>query len=150
MWYNENNFTVVIGGNNYINVPNILVYKGESVFKITRAERTDLLGIDFDIYDAARNKIAVVKNGRIYEGDKERYQVDYNADQYKLTDKKEGRVICDIRKRSLVEGSELDVNVHLYMKDGLLFEATPESTNVAGFKLSGSTIKDCVNGIVIG
>jgi len=150
MWYNEDNFTVVVGGNKYINVPNILVYKGESVFRITRAERTDLLGIDFDIYDAARNKVAVVKNGRIYEGKSERYTVDIQVDQYTLTDNASGRVICDIRKRSLTKGSELDVNVHLYMRDGFLFEATPESTNVAGAKFIGNTIMDCANGIVIG
>lgn len=150
MWYKEDNFTVVIGGNKYINVPNILVYKGVPVFKITRAERTDLLGIDFEIHDSQGNKIATVKNGRIYEGDNERYKVDIQADQYELTDNATGIVICDIRKRSLAEGSELDVNVHLYMRDGFLFEATPESTNVAGVKLIGNTIRNCANGIVIG
>src|SRR5437762_891163 len=88
-----------IGGNKYINVPNILIYKGESVFRITRAESTGLLGIDFDIFDSNGNKIAVVKNGRIYQGDKERYNVEVQADRYILTDKQSKQVLCDIRKK---------------------------------------------------
>jgi hypothetical protein len=149
MWYNEDNFSVVIGGNKYVNVPNILVYKGDPIFRITRAERTDQLGIDFDIFDSKRNKIAIVKNGRIYKGDKERYQVDIKADQYTLTDKSNNSIICDIKKRSAAGSSELDVNVHLYMKDGFLFEASPEKTNIGGVTLKGNTIMNCANGIVI-
>ena len=149
MWYKEDNFSVIIGGNKYINVPNILVYKGDPIFKITRAKSSDQLGIDFDIYDSKKNKIAVVRNGRIYKGDKDKYAVEILSDRYTLTDNVTGKILCSIRKRSAAGNSELDVVVQLYMKDGFLFEATPNKTNIGSNTLIGCTISNCPNGIVI-
>ena len=149
MWYKEDNFKVKIGGNYYINTPNIIVYKGESLFSIVRAERTDLLGINFEIYNQNGKKIASVKQGRIYEGDKQLYSVIKEQDRYALTEKSTGRLICDIRKRKLTDQSELEVNLSLYTKDGFLINATPNGTNIGTNLMTGCVISNCGAGIVI-
>ena len=149
MWYKEDNFKVKIGGNFYINTPKIIVYKGDSLFSIVRAERTDLLGINFKIYNEKGEKIASVKQGRIYEGDKELYTVIIEQDRYALIEKATDRVICDIRKNKLADQSELEVNLNLYTKDGFLINASPTGTNIGTNIMTGCVISDCGAGIVI-
>ncbi len=51
MWKVEKDFKVILGGNTYINVPNLVAYKGKPLFKIERRESDGLLGISFDIYN---------------------------------------------------------------------------------------------------
>lgn len=149
MWYIEDNFCVKIGSNFYKNTPNLIVYKGENLFTIKRSKSTELLGIDFDIYDKKGNKTAVVRQGRIYEGDKNAYERIVNEDEYMLRERISGRVICDIKKRTLVDHAELDVNVSLYTKDGFLIIATPESTNIGNKIISDSNFDNCGAAIVI-
>ncbi len=36
MWQVEDKFRVIIGGNTYINIPNIIVYKGQPLFVLKR------------------------------------------------------------------------------------------------------------------
>ena len=149
MWYKEDNFKVKIGGNFYINTPKIIVQKGDSLFSIVRAERTDLLGINFKIYNKNGEKIASVKQGRIYEGDKELYSVIIEQDRYALIEKATDRIICDIRKNKLADQSELEVNLNLYTKDGFLINASPTGTNIGTNLMTGCVISDCGAGIVI-
>ena len=149
MWYKEDNFKVKIGGNFYINTPKIIVYKGDSLFSIVRAERTDLIGINFKIYNKNGEKIASVKQGRIYEGDKELYSVIIEQDRYALIEKATDRIICDIRKNKLADQSELEVNLNLYTKDGFLINASPTGTNIGTNLMTGCVISDCGAGIVI-
>jgi len=153
MWYAEDEFSVTIGGNTFVNVPDILVYEGKSVFSIRRSERDGLLGIDFDIRDRDGVKVATVKKGNIYEGDESRYTVETEKDRYTLTEKESGRVICDIRKRPEAKGVELEVSVELYMEDGVPFKATPGGIDLQGRRahvmMSGSTIRGFPKGIVV-
>lgn len=150
MWYNEDNFTVKLGSNFYINTPRLIVYKGEDLFTITRAENTGVLGIDFVIYDSKGQKVANVKQGRIYAKDLDVYERIENQDEYKLIEKATGRIICWIKKKRLADNAELEVNVNLYTRDGFLIEATPEYTNIGSIIFHGSTIRNCGAGIVIG
>jgi len=149
MWYNEDKFIVRIGNNTYENVPNIIVYKGDNIFTINRAESTELLGINFDIFDDIGVKVATIKQGRIYNGRKKSYEITINRDQYLLKEKKSGRIICDIKKRILADGVELDITVSLYTKDRFLIDATPEKTNIGGLKITGCHFSNCDSGIVI-
>ena len=150
MWYKEDNFKVKIGGNYYIDTPNIIVYKGESIFSIVRAERSDLLGINFEIYDKRGEKIASVKQGRIYKGNADLYEIISEKDRYTLIEKATDKTICDIKKRELAGESELEVTVNLYTKDGFLIEATPTKTNIATNSIKGSTFTNCGAGIAVG
>ncbi len=148
MWKIENEFSVKLGGNTYINTPNLVVYKGTPLFQIKRSESEGILGIDFDIFDAAGKRVATVRNGIVVEGDSQNYQIESGHEEYKVTEKKTGRLITSIKRRGVAD-AELEVSVNLYTPDGFLFDATPNETNIGGAMLRGNTIKDCAVGIGI-
>jgi hypothetical protein len=60
MWNIESEFSVKLGGNTYINTPNLVVYKGQSLFKIYRSESEGILGIDFDVFNSQKRRVATV------------------------------------------------------------------------------------------
>ncbi len=149
MWEVENQFIVKIGSNIYINVPEIIVYDNEPLFKIVRAKNTNLLGVDFDIYDKKGDKVATVRRGMIVQGDENNYIIRKDFDHFTAKEKSSGRMICEIKKRDKAGNAELELNVHMYTKDGFLLKATPEGTNVKNLLLKNTTIKNCVRGLDI-
>lgn len=148
MWKVENKFKVIIGGNTYIDVPNIVVYKGVSLFTIKRSD-DGLLGIDFDLYDKQGKRAATIRKNIIVQGNQSEYTITTGMDRYTLTENETGKIICDLKKRAQATQSEIEVSVKLYTPDGFLFDATPTGTNVGGFKMTGGTIESCGSGIVI-
>src|SRR5690625_1575688 len=148
MWEIEPRFTVRLGGNIYINTPNLVVYKGQSLFQIRRSDVDGILGIDFNVFDANKNRVATVRKGIVVAGNAAGYDITTGHDQYTVTEKSTGRVIVSVRRRD-VQGAELEVSVQLYTPDGFLFDATPTHTNVAGMTMTGCIIEDCDTGIVI-
>ena len=150
MWEVEDHFKVRIGGNTYIDTPDIVVYKGQSLFTLKRHAENDYLGIYFEIYDAAGKHIASVKRNEIYYGDKDAYVIDGSMNRYVFSERASGRVICDIKKREDAHPAELHVSVQLYMPDGFLFNATPDDTNLGGITARGNTFANCGAAIAIG
>lgn len=150
MWEIENHFKVRIGGNLYIDTPNIITYKDESLFTLKRHDETGYLGIYFEIHDAAGKHIASVKRSEIYSGDKEAYRIDGSLNRYIFTERASGKVICDIKKREAAHPAELDVSVQLYTPSGFLFNATPEQTNLGGIVMRGCTFVSCGTAFAIG
>lgn len=148
MWKLENQFSVKLGGNTYINTPNLVVYKGEPLFKINRSESDGILGIDFDVFDASGNRVATVKRGIVVQGDRENYIINSSHKEYTVTEKNSGRLIVSVKRRD-VDGAELEVSVHLYTPDGFLLDATPTQTNIGGTVMTGCIIQDCGAGIAI-
>jgi hypothetical protein len=142
MWTLEEKFKVKIGGNYYINTPNIVVYKGTPLFILRRRESDFLLGIDFDVYDRSGTRVATVRNGNVVQGNENDYEIKRLPDHYIVSERASGRIICDIRKRAEAEaGVELEVTVKLYTPSGFLFEATPTQTNIGGMRLSNCTFE---------
>jgi hypothetical protein len=134
--------------NTYINVPNLVVYKGQTLFTLKRAENGEL-GIYFEIYDAEGTHISSVKRNQIYPvaGQKDLYSVDGSADEYILKEKETGHTVCHIRRRPATP-IELEVSVlRLSTPDGFLFHATPSSTNLGGNVFIGNVISGCAVGI---
>lgn len=148
MWKIETEFAVKLGGNTYINTPNLVVYKGESLFRIYRSESEGMLGIDFDVFDSQKKRIATIRKGIVVQGDANNYDIKSGHDEYSVTEKKSGRLVASVKRRG-AQGAELEVTVHLYTPDGFLFDATPTHTNVGGMMMTGCMIKDCGSGIVI-
>jgi hypothetical protein len=149
MWQVEDKFRVIIGGNTYINTPNIIVYKGEPLFVLKRRESDGQLGIDFKIFDNNGNRVATVRGNRIVQGNEDNYEIIREANRYTVTDKMTGKVICDIRRRSEAPHSELEVSVKLFANDGFLIDATPVETNIAGNILRGNVFEGGAAGISI-
>jgi hypothetical protein len=137
-----------LGGNTYINTPNLVVYKDEPLFRIRRSEEDGMLGIDFDVFDSSGSRVATFRKGVVVQGDEQHYEIESSHSEYTVKEKSSGRLIANVKRRG-VEGAELEASVHLYTHDGFLFDATPTETNLGGMKITGSTIKDCGAGIVI-
>lgn len=148
MWNLEKEFSVMLGGNTYINTPNLIVYKGEPLFKIYRSDSDGMLGIDFDIFDSAGKRVATIRKGIVVQGDKDNYNIETGHEEYKVTEKSSNRLISSVKRRG-VESAELEVSVHLYTPDGFLVDATPTHTNIGGNVMSGCTFKNCSAAIAI-
>ena len=150
MWNIEHKFKVKIGGNYYINTPNLIVAGGESLFTIKRREEDGLLAVDFDVYRADGTKVATIRNAHVVSGHQEDYEFHKEHHHYWVTERSSGRIICDVRQVSKAEGDcEIDVSVDLFTKSGFHVIADPEKTNVGGVVISGCTTKDCDAGLVV-
>ena len=148
MWKIEKEFSVKLGGNTYINTPNLVVYKDEPLFRIRRSDEDGMLGIDFDVFDSTGSRVATFRKGVVVQGDDQNYDIESSHSEYTVKEKGSERLIANVVRRG-AEGAELEVSVHLYTPDGFLFDATPTETNVGGMMITGSTIKDCGAGIVV-
>jgi len=148
MWNVENKFSVKLGGNIYINTPNLVVYKGQALFRIYRSESDGILGIDFDVFNASGNRVATFRKGVVVQGDGNNYLIKTGHDAYEVTEKASGRLIASVKRRG-GQNTEMEVSVHLYTPDGFLFDATPTHTNVGGIMMTGCVIENCGAGIVI-
>ena len=144
----EDKFSVKLGGNTYINTPNLVVYKGHPLFRISRSESDGILGIDFDVFDASGNRVATFRKGVVVQGDSNNYSIKTGHDEYEVTEKVSGWLIASVKRRG-GQDAEMEVSVHLYTPDGFLFDATPTRTNVGGMMMTGCVIENCGAGIVI-
>src|SRR5262249_45101149 len=69
------------------------------------------------------------KHNQIYlhEGKKEQYKITGNADRFTLVDIAADESVIDIGIRREAAPMQIDINVKLYLLNGLLFEATPDA-----------------------
>ena len=150
MWMKENEFSVKLGGNTFINTPVLISYQGTPLFTVSCNEG-GYLAIDFEVYDANRQKIASVKKNNIYphKDHKSNYALEGTADTLTLIDKDTGKAIVDIKRRTAAT-EELDVSVSTFLPNGDLLLLGPDSTNIKGTLLKGKIVKNCGVGIFIG
>jgi hypothetical protein len=149
MWTVEDRFSVKLGGNTYINTPNLVVYKGEPLFRVYRSESDGILGIDFDVFDASGTRVATFRKSIVVQGDSDNYVIKSGHEEYEVTDKASGQLIAKVRRRG-AEGAEMEVSVRLYTPDGFLLDATPTQTNIGGVMMTGNVFENCGAGIAIG
>lgn len=148
MWKVETEFAVRLGGNTYINTPNLIVYKGTPVFRIRRSD-DGTLGIDFDVFDAKGQRVATFAKGVVVQGDEANYKIDSGHETYSVTERSSSRVVARVQRRD-VQKAQLDVHVHMYLPNGFLLDAGPQATNLGGATLMGNVFKNCGTGIAIG
>lgn len=146
----EQEFSVKLGGNTYINTPVLISYQGTPLFTLYRNEE-GYLAIDFEVFGANHQKIATVKKNNIYphKDQKPNYELKGTADTLTLIDKNTGMAIIDIRRRAAAE-QELDVSVSTYLPNGDLLRLGPDTTSLKGTQLRGNILKNAKVGIFIG
>jgi hypothetical protein len=138
-----------LGGNYYLNVERLVDYEGSSLFTVKRRESDGLLGIDFDVYDAKRKKVATVRHGTVVAGDTQNYEITHDPHHYTVKEKNSGRIVCDIRRRDAAEEADIEISVDLFTPDGFHFQADPNKTNIGGIQMSGNIVDGCQVGIKI-
>ncbi len=148
MWVVPDQFKVRIGGNLYQNVPNLVVYKEENLFRLERSVSDGILGVDFDIYNGQGKKVATIRHSIVVSGDEQNYEITTGHAEYSIKELSTDRIITTIKRRDVSE-ADLDVSVELYTKDGFLFNATPTLTNIGGLKVYGNIISNRPYGINI-
>jgi hypothetical protein len=140
MWLKEKEFTIRLGGCLFIDQPILIAFQDEPLFGVVRHEDGQL-GIDFEVFDAGRNKLATVKRNQIYSTHKDRFKLEGSADQISMIDVSSGDVLVDIKKRVAAAPAELDVSVRTYLPDGRQMILGPQFSNIAGIFLAGNTFK---------
>ncbi len=149
MWEKPKNFKIKIGGSYFIDCENLITYHGESLFRrIERRDNDGKIGLDFDVYDNKGHKVATIRRGNVVEGDKDAYQIEHLADCHRVTEKSTGKVLVEINKSP--PDADIAISVSMYMPDGFLLEATPDSLNIESTMMIGCTIERCKTAIGIG
>jgi len=149
MWHVPQSFKVKLGGNFYIDCDSLIDFHGSPLFTLKRREEDGLLGIDFDIYDSKKKKVATVRRGTIVDGDRETYEIAHGAHHYVVREKKTERLICEIKRADQAVDSELEVSVDMFTPSGFHLVAGPEQTNIGRGVFSGCTIAKCRIGISV-
>lgn len=147
MWQIETKFSVRLGGNTYVDTPNLVTFRGNPIFRIRRGD-DGMLGIDFEVFDAGGKRVATFAKGVVVSGDEANYQITTGHEAYSVTDRATGQVIASVRRRG-VDGAELDVNVRMHMPNGFLLDATPDGTNLGGIAMRGNVFRNCATAIAI-
>ncbi len=148
MWEIERNFKAKIGGNYFINCESLISYHSKPVFTVKRRESDGRLGIDFDVYNQNGEKVATVRHGNVVDGDVSAYEISHGADCKKVTEKITGRIIVQIDKNP--PDADIAVSVNMYLPDGFLLKATPDSINISSSTMVGCTFANLKTGIAIG
>jgi hypothetical protein len=134
-WERAENFIAILGGNTFKNAPDLIVYRGEPIFRLHRHTSSGKLAISFDIYDeTGTERMANVVKSKFYPNRKyskfkdfeKPFAIEDKVYNYTIREKSSGRMVCSIKQREGISPVELEVSVSLYMPDGYLFEATPE------------------------
>ena len=149
-WDLPGSYRVMIGGNYFQDCGELITYDGEPLFNLRRRESDRRLGIDFDVYDAARRKIATIRNGNVVDGDTEAFTIDRGPDCHTIRSKATGEVVCQVDRRPYEAGVELAVTVNMFLPNGFLLRATPDQMNLGGTQMIGNTMRNCRVGIAIG
>lgn len=125
------NFTVKLGGNQFVDCRSLITFDDASIFALTRRPSDDRLLISFDIYDECGQKVAAIRNNSVVYGDPERYEVTRLPESHTVKEKATGRVLVEIRKSR--SHPELEVTVETYLPGtNVLLQATPDELSLPG------------------
>lgn len=126
----QEHFIVRLGGNDYLDTPNLIVCKGHPILTLTRDEKSDELRVEAKIFDSTGRKKAVISDTKLLEGDPEAVDVRSTESNYTIRDKSSDRTVCEIRRRAGKQKEDLDVSVLMHTPEGFLIHANPLQSNV--------------------
>lgn len=126
----QEHFIVRLGGNDWLDTPNLIVYRGEPILKVTRDGDSDELSVEAEIFDADGQRKAVVRGTELVKGDPQALDIRSTENNYSIRDRTTDRVVCEIRRRASKQKMDLDVSVLMHTPDGFLIHANPAQSNV--------------------
>ncbi|GEM_PF-6905298 len=120
---------IQIGGNYYINMEHILIYRGTDVCDIK--SRHDSIVVNLTIFDAYGKVKARVVNSGVPEKYQENVTVKYSNESFTLTDAASRHVICHIKKSAEQYRNRCLLLVWLdaFLPNGFYLNCNPDSTN---------------------
>lgn len=126
----QEHFIVRLGGNDWLDTPNLIAYRGQPLLKVCRAEDSDELRVEAEIFDADGQRKAVVRDTELVQGDPQAVDIRSTENNYTIRDRATDRVVCEIRRRAGKQKMDLDVSVLMHAPDGFLIHANPAQSNV--------------------
>lgn len=125
----QKHFVVRLGGNDYSDTPNLVVYKGEPILKVT-SDENDELDVEAKIFDARGRCKAQVRGTTLVEGEPDAVDIRSTENNYTIRDRSNDRVVCEIRRRAGQQKMDLDVSLLMHTPDGFLIHANPAQSNI--------------------
>lgn len=126
----QKDFVFRVGGNDFTETPTLLASKGEPIVTVGRDDDSEELTVVLDIYDAKGRKCASVRGDRLVKGSAKAYEVRNTDNSFTVYDRKQERVVCEIRRRGDAQEMDLDVSLLMHTPEGFLVHANPEQTNL--------------------
>lgn len=126
----HDHFVVRLGGRDYCDTPNLVVYRGAPLLRLSRAP-DDELEVQAEVFDADGHCKAKVRGTELVEGDPDAIDVRSSENCYVIRDRANDRVVCEIRRRAGKQKMDLDVSILMHCPDGFLIHANPAQSNVA-------------------
>lgn len=125
----QEHFVVRLDGRDYCDTPNLVVYKGEPLLTVRRAEGDELM-VEALVFDAKGRRKARVRGTELVEGDPGALDVRSTDSSYVIRDRENDRVVCEIRRRAGQQKMDVDVSILMHTPDGFLIHANPAQSNV--------------------
>lgn len=135
------NFKTRIGGNFYVNTPNLVVCSGTTILRVERKDDDGELHVQLIIFDSSGAQKAVVKDTTLIKGKSDDYSIRTTDNNYSVLENATGRVICKLQRCAATRSMDLDAFVLTHTPEGFFIHANPVQTNV-GTKATGETYAD--------
>ena len=135
------NFKTRIGGNFYVNTPNLVVCSGTTILRVEREEKDGELHVHLVIFDSGGKQKAVVGDAALIEGRSDEYSIRTTDSNYSVRENATGRVICKLQRCAATRSMDLDAFVLTHAPDGFFIHANPVQTNIRT-KTTGETYAD--------
>lgn len=134
-------FKTRIGGNFYVNTPNLVVCSGTTILRVERSEEDGELRVRLVVFDSSGRQKALVEDAALIEGRGEDYSIQSTDHNYSVRENGTGRVICKLQRCAATRSMDLDAFVLTHTPDGFFIHANPVQTNI-GIKTAGETFMD--------
>lgn len=135
------NFKTRIGGNFYVNTPNLVVCSGTTILRVERAEPGGELHVRLVIFDSTGRQSASVKDTKLIKGNRKDYSIHSTDNNYSVRENATGRVICKLQRCAATRSMDIDAFIMTHSPDGFFIHANPMQTNM-GTKATGKTYQD--------
>lgn len=129
------NFKTRIGGNFYVDTPNLVVYSDSTILRVERDDSGDL-HVMLAIYDSSGRRTALVEDTSVVDGSAGDFTVTQTEHSYNVREKASGRVICKLQRCAATRSMDLDAFILTHAPDGFFIHANPMQTNM-GTKSTG-------------
>lgn len=117
IWNSERSYVARIGGIIYKNVQFPIIYDGSPMVTIKRCSETNELGLSFLVFNENGEQIGNVENNDITVSNTDNYIIMNGFKRRALLDKKNGRVLCDLKFAIRPSDPEVEVSAILFSKD---------------------------------
>jgi hypothetical protein len=140
----NNDISLKIGGNYFINCERTIVFGNQSILNVVGDDQTGRR-VNFDIFSSFGTLDASLIDGNFSGLNAKYYAANQFEDGFDVIDKRDGRVVLKILSVDNIKMNRNDLHVwaDFYLPDGSRFQCTPDKSNVPTLQMmTGATFKN--------